>query len=84
MRVASSSASARASISWSATSTGPEEPVLILGCPVRLLYPLTTLTGFNSINVAATSIQDRLCYSVMANGQVIEDTGVLVGGSSVR
>ena len=59
---------------------GPGQPVLILGCPVRLLYPLTTLTGFNGINVTATSIQDRLCYSVMANGQVIEDTGVLVGG----
>jgi hypothetical protein len=59
---------------------GPEQPVLMLGCPVRLLYPLTTLTGFNGINVTATSMQERLCYSVMANGQVIEDTGVIVGG----
>jgi WS/DGAT/MGAT family acyltransferase len=59
---------------------GPDAPVRVLGCPVRLLYPLTTLAGHNGINVTVTSMQDRLCYSVMANGHVITDPAPLVAG----
>jgi diacylglycerol O-acyltransferase len=59
---------------------GPDSPVVAVGCPVRLLYPLTTLAGFNGINVTITSMQDRLCYSVMANADVIADPGPLVAG----
>src|SRR5262249_17237875 len=59
---------------------GPDSPVIVVGCPVRLLYPLTTLTGFNGIDVTITSMQDQLCYSVMANADVIEDPGLVAAG----
>jgi diacylglycerol O-acyltransferase len=59
---------------------GPDSPVEVVGCPVRLLYPLTTLAGFNGINVTITSMQDRLCYSVMVNADVIEDPDPLIAG----
>ena len=59
---------------------GPDQPITILGCPVRLLYPLSTLAGHNGINVTVTSMLGRLCYSVLVNGQVIEDPGVVVAG----
>jgi hypothetical protein len=59
---------------------GPDAPVTVLGCPVRLVYPLSTLTGFNGINVDITSMQDRLCYSVMANARAIADPAPVVAG----
>ena len=59
---------------------GPPVQLYCLGCPVRELYPLSSLAFEDGLVLTLTSMGDRLGFGLLAHGEAVPDPEPIVAG----
>jgi WS/DGAT/MGAT family acyltransferase len=56
---------------------GPNEPMYMLGCPLRATYPVVPLADHHAVSVGMTTVHDQACFGVYADPQALPDVDML-------
>jgi WS/DGAT/MGAT family acyltransferase len=56
---------------------GLAEPLYMLGCPLEATYPVVPLADRHAVSVGMTTVRDRACFGVYADGKTLPDVGML-------
>lgn len=50
---------------------GPTEPMFMLGCPLRAVYPMVPLADHHAVSVGMLTVQDQACIGVYADREAL-------------
>ncbi len=56
---------------------GPPEPMYMLGCPLRAVYPMVPLADHHAVSVGMLTVHDQACIGVYADREALPDVKLL-------
>jgi diacylglycerol O-acyltransferase len=56
---------------------GPSEPMYMLGCPLRAVYPMVPLADHHTVSVGMLTVHDQACIGVYADREALPDVELL-------
>ncbi len=56
---------------------GPTEPMYMLGCPLRAVYPMVPLADHHAVSVGMLTVHDQACIGVYADREALPDVQLL-------
>jgi WS/DGAT/MGAT family acyltransferase len=56
---------------------GPPQPMYMLGCPLRAVYPMVPLADHHAVSVGMLTVNDRACIGVYADREALPDVTLL-------
>ncbi len=56
---------------------GPSEPMYMLGCPLRAVYPMVPLADHNAVSIGMLTVHDQACIGVYADREALPDVRLL-------
>jgi diacylglycerol O-acyltransferase / wax synthase len=54
---------------------GPSEPMFMAGCELKEAYPVVPLAQGHTLSIGMTTVRDRACFGVHADGERLADVG---------
>ena len=54
---------------------GPSEPMYMAGCELKEAYPVVPLAQGHTLSIGMTTVRDRACFGLYADGKGLADVG---------
>jgi len=54
---------------------GPSEPMYMAGCELKEAYPVVPLAQGHTLSIGMTTVRDRACFGLYADGKGLPDVG---------
>jgi WS/DGAT/MGAT family acyltransferase len=54
---------------------GPSEPMYMAGCELKEAYPVVPLAQGHTLSIGMTTVRDRACFGLYADGEGLPDVG---------
>ena len=54
---------------------GPSEPMYMAGCELKEAYPVVPLAPGHTLSIGMTTVRDRACFGLYADGEGLADVG---------